>query len=330
MATSELGKLEDVPVRKVWEDEALDFTPWLAENITLLGETLDMELDVVQQEASVGDFSLDILAKNEDGVVVAIENQLGWTDHDHLGKVLVYAAGYNACILIWITPEFRQEHYKALEWLERWTPDEVEVYGVELRAARIGESLPAPMLVPKFFPMDAWAERKRRRLGGIPANPDNRKGYKFFQPLVYRLWQGRFVNKQVASGALDHEFSIGISDLAYRASLEDKKAWVYTGRSGGYVSPRYVTDGLRAGDKELMQKELGLDHDHDTNIVWNTGRTRNIGVCREYADLQGRLIDNPDLHEEIREWMYEYLLKFRRVFNPQILRIVGESENSDK
>ena len=39
MTTPELGKLEPVPVRKVWGLEA-DFTTWLADNLRLLGEVL--------------------------------------------------------------------------------------------------------------------------------------------------------------------------------------------------------------------------------------------------------------------------------------------------
>ncbi len=75
-----------VPVRTKWPDEALDFTPWLAKNLNLLGEELGVRLELVQEEKPVGPFSLDILAiDTETGMKVAIENQLEETDHTHLG-----------------------------------------------------------------------------------------------------------------------------------------------------------------------------------------------------------------------------------------------------
>ena len=52
----ELGRLIRVPLREFWEGEADDFTPWLAdeENISLLGETIGVELEVEAQERNVG------------------------------------------------------------------------------------------------------------------------------------------------------------------------------------------------------------------------------------------------------------------------------------
>ena len=53
-------------VRGIWECryEALDFTPWLAGNLDLLGRELDMELELVQTEKPIGPLFLDILAKD--------------------------------------------------------------------------------------------------------------------------------------------------------------------------------------------------------------------------------------------------------------------------
>ena len=121
---------QQVNVRRMWEHEALDFTPWLARNLDLLGEALGLELEQVQPEEPVGPFFLDILAKEADSdSLVAIENQLEWTDHSHLGQLLTYAAGCKAEVAIWVAPEFRYEHAEALYQLNEWTAGEMRFYG---------------------------------------------------------------------------------------------------------------------------------------------------------------------------------------------------------
>ena len=124
-------------VRTKWPNEALDFTPWLADNLHLLGEELGMKLELVQQEKSVGPMSLDILAKDTvTGDLVAIENQLEWTDTHHLGQMLTYATGCDACVAIWVATEFRHEYATALHKLNEWTSDRNRFYGVKIELVR--------------------------------------------------------------------------------------------------------------------------------------------------------------------------------------------------
>ena len=63
-----LKQLIPVDLNEVWETEPHHFTPWLAkeENLTLLGNTLGMELELEAQEINVGGFRADILCKNSD------------------------------------------------------------------------------------------------------------------------------------------------------------------------------------------------------------------------------------------------------------------------
>lgn len=141
-----LSRLEEVELREVWPDEAQDFTPWLAEeeNLTLLGKTLDMELELEAQEIYVGDFRADILCRNEDGSRVLIENQLEKTDHDHLGKILTYSAGLNVHTIIWIAREFRDEQLAALDQLNEITDERFRYFGIEIKVWQIGNSARAP------------------------------------------------------------------------------------------------------------------------------------------------------------------------------------------
>ena len=126
-------EVEMLDVRARWPNEALDFTPWLAQNLDLLGEELGIRLELVQQEKAVGPMSLDILARDTDTKdLVAIENQLEWTDTHHLGQLLTYATGCDAHVAIWVATEFRHEYATALHKLNEWTSDKSRFYGVKI------------------------------------------------------------------------------------------------------------------------------------------------------------------------------------------------------
>lgn len=135
-----LIKQKQISPRKMWPNEALNFTPWLAENIAELGEKLGMELEVVGQEVSVGPYSADVLAKdiNTDAYVV-IENQLEKTNHDHLGKSITYASALNAKTIVWIATDFTEEHKKALDWLNDNTNEDLAFWGIQLELWQISE-----------------------------------------------------------------------------------------------------------------------------------------------------------------------------------------------
>lgn len=149
---SALGQLIQIKdLRSQWADEARDFTPWLAQsdNLALIGETLGFGhdwLEVVEVEASVGRFSADILCKDtaSDDHFVIIENQFGKTDHDHLGKLLTYAAGRKAKTVIWIAEHVRDEHRAAIDLLNDATSDDYQFFALEIELWQIGESAIAP------------------------------------------------------------------------------------------------------------------------------------------------------------------------------------------
>ena len=144
---TDLGRLEKVDLRKAWENEASEFTPWLAqeENIALLGDAIGVELEVVAQEKPIGAFSADILCKETlADRYVLIENQLEKTDHTHMGQLLTYAAGLDAAIIIWIAKQIRDEHRAVLDWLNSITSEEFSFFGLEIELWQIGDSPVAP------------------------------------------------------------------------------------------------------------------------------------------------------------------------------------------
>jgi hypothetical protein len=157
----ELGRLEAVEVRQVWEREARDFTPWLLENPDRLAESLGIDLDLTAAEHPVGGFSLDLVGEDlTNDCVLIVENQLEGTDHAHLGQLLTYAAGTGAGTIVWIATSFRDEHRQAIDWLNENTPPEIHFFGIEIRLVRIGASSPAPLLDVVAQPND-WQKQVR-------------------------------------------------------------------------------------------------------------------------------------------------------------------------
>jgi len=73
----EFGTLKTVDIRKVWPSEPSNFTPWLAENINKLSNILGRDLEIIQTEYAVGDFTADIVAKDlSSSSIVVIENSM--------------------------------------------------------------------------------------------------------------------------------------------------------------------------------------------------------------------------------------------------------------
>ena len=141
-----LGKLKKIDLREAWKHEALDFTQWLAkdENLALLSEEIGVDINLIETEANVGSFNVDILAEDSNGRKIVIENQLESTNHDHLGQIITYASGYNAEIIIWIVKDVRNEHKQAIDWLNEHTDEKINFFAIKLELWQIDGSPYAP------------------------------------------------------------------------------------------------------------------------------------------------------------------------------------------
>ncbi|MBX9721666.1 MAG: hypothetical protein K2X81_09745 [Candidatus Obscuribacterales bacterium] len=139
-----VGKIVQVDLREVWKQESSDFTQWLSENLTELCDAVEMNLELINTEQRVDEsrYAIDILAEDDSGQYVIIENQLEKTDHTHLGQIITYASNMDAKTVIWITKHPRQEHINAINWLNE--ASDKRFYLVQLEALRIDDSDPAP------------------------------------------------------------------------------------------------------------------------------------------------------------------------------------------
>ncbi len=142
-----LGKLKKIELREAWKHEALDFTKWLSleENLSMLGDEIGIEMTLIERETNVGSFHVDILAEESNTErKIIIENQLEYTNHDHLGKIITYASGYDAGFVIWIVKEARNEHRQAIDWLNEHTDDKTHFFLIKMELWQIGDSDYAP------------------------------------------------------------------------------------------------------------------------------------------------------------------------------------------
>ncbi len=159
-----IAKLRRVPLREVWIHEARDFTTWLEQSPDALSDLLDFPLDNIERERRAGSFSVDLVAEDQSGDTVVIENQLEKSDHDHLGKLITYLSALEAKAAIWIVSEPRPEHVGAITWLNE--SPLARFYLVKAEAVRIEDSPAAPLLTlitgPSQEARDVGAQKQER------------------------------------------------------------------------------------------------------------------------------------------------------------------------
>ena len=319
MTNQQLGRIEAVDLRQIWQHEANDFTPWLAGHLDLLGEALNLDLSLVESEGQVGPFAVDVVADSGSGLVV-IENQLEQTDHGHLGQLLTYAAGRDAQTLIWITPQFRDEHRAALDWLNHWTSEEIEVYGVEVRAIRIGDSMPAPEFRPVAFP-NTWSRQAGGASSSRAASDDVERYREFYQPLIDEARKRGWTNRSRASAVRHQSFPSTAPDRKVTFGLEFRQS----------RRNRVVTVSLRMATEDLDRNRAIYDalHDDREAIEAELGREVEWAPLRRkgaYVRVvgEGSIDDTNEQQQATRDWMLETLGKLRDVFNPRLNEIIAE------
>ncbi len=217
-----LGRLEKIDnLREIWEHEAHDFTPWLAEedNINMLGDSIGLEISEVETEVPIGGFSADIVAKetNTDRIIV-IENQLEDTNHDHLGKIITYASGIEASIIIWIVKNARDEHRKAIEWLNNNIDEKIDLFLIQIELWKINDSNPAPRFNVLEQP-NTWAKEVKKASHEISDTMSFKlKYWTEFSEYVYQSAEfSKRYNKRKPS--TDHWYSVGAGNSEYHFSF---------------------------------------------------------------------------------------------------------------
>ena len=312
MTTSNLAKMKKISPRQIWGDEAKDFTPWLYENIDELGSALGLSLVSKDYEVAVGKYSLDILAEDlGENRRVVIENQLGRSDHGHLGQLLTYAADSDDnALVVWVAPEFEIEHLKALDWLNKKADSSARFFGVSIEVWSIDDSLPAPLFRLAGAP-EGWSTR--RRSDPRPPPSERMARYReFFQMLIDVLREEhRFTSAQKARPDGLYVFSSGLREFKYWASSIDNQRVRIDLRieSGSRDLNLALLEKLRL-EQEPIESEFGEALEWD-EMEGNRG-------CRVAITVPGSIDDEEAVQQQLRVWMVKNLLKFKEVFSQRL------------
>ncbi|MBO6055880.1 MAG: DUF4268 domain-containing protein [Alphaproteobacteria bacterium] len=304
----ELSKLKEISdLKSVWPHEAQDFTPWLfqEENIEQLADAIDLDITVEETESKVGKFSADIFAK-ETGTDrrIIIENQLKDTNHDHLGKIITYAAGKNASYIVWIVKHAQEEHKAAIEWLNENTNDDIGFFLCEIKLYQIDDSKMAPMFVTVSTP-NGW--KKYQRYWENKELSESRRNYKkFWNAFNEYAWK----NSKFAEIFRKH---IAGTQYFYSLSMDSKDAHLILMK---YSKPNITRVELRIHKNKDIFDRL---YAHKNEIEEETGI--KFDWCR-MDDKKGssvRVKDNftfqkgTDLSEGF-DWLMNVSMKIKTIF----------------
>lgn len=301
-----LGKLTEVNTRELWEHEQYDFSNWLAkdENIEILNDILGLTLIDINKEAYVGAYRCDLTAVDETtGIKVIIENQLESSNHDHLGKIITYASGLDAKVVVWIVTSAREEHRSAMEWLNNNMTTEINFFLIELHAYRIGDSLPAPKFEIIEKPND-FIKNAKGTSGFSDMNKSQSERLDFwneFNEVLAR--RGKPFNIRKATTDHWYNVSIGTSKAHISITLVNKEGFVgvelYINRE------KDLFDSLYA-QREAIENEL--------SSCFNWQRLDNKKASRILMKIQGLNFDDHSNYNVLMNDIIDKVIAMRATF----------------
>ena len=308
----ELGKLQKVDLRKAWKHEALDFTNWLAkdENLGLLSDEIGIGLQVIQTEASVGKFNVDILAEEENtGRKVVIENQLETTDHSHLGQVITYASGYDAEIIIWIVKDVRDEHKQAIDWLNEHTDEKINFFAIKMELWQIGNSSFAPKFQIISKPND-WAKAIKKSTGQS-ALTDTKLLQLDFWNKFKEYAQSNNSKLRLRKAYPQHWYDISFGSSEAHISL------TINSQSNQIACEIYIPNSKDLFYELEKQKEK-IEQELDMKLEWMALEGKKASRIKISSEAD---INDSEKWNEYFEWLENTASKFQKVFLKSVNKI---------
>ncbi|MDX1932529.1 MAG: DUF4268 domain-containing protein [Capsulimonadales bacterium] len=310
MATKlRLSQMQRVELRDCWDHEALDFTPWLAQddNLVFLSEAIGISLELVTIEQNVGRYSADLLCRDRDtGQWVVIENQLEETNHSHLGQLITYVAGVQGSTVIWIARQFTEEHRAAMDWLNEATVQETRFFGIEIELWRIGEG---DTVAPRFNvvsrPNDFSKKTTARREATITPTSSQYRYWSAFMERVRSAGDWPLANTRPKDSRW---ISFPTGTNAYWLSLN-------TSASGKWINVQIYCNGRRALEyfERLKAQQAAIEADLGP-LDWE------IAGGHHYVARYRRDSDPADEAQwaDQHAWLREQAIAFHKGFFPYL------------
>jgi len=299
-----LSKLNKVELRDVWGHEAIEFTNWLAqqENLDALSEEIGVDIKLIKTEASVGKFSVDILAEEEaSGRKIIIENQLEDTNHDHLGKIITYASGYDAEIIIWIVKDVRDEHQKAIDWLNEHTDENISFFLIKIELWQIEGSNPAPKFEIMVSPNE-WAKAIKTSPSNGELTDTKLQQLEFWNKFKnYVRENDTRIRLQTPRPQHLYDVSMGSSDGHVALTINSRENLI---GCEVYISRNKDLFNFLKERKDEIEKEVGEP------IEWvDAAVASRIKIKKEVSGI----FDQVEA-EKYFAWLYEKTVLFQKVF----------------
>ena len=297
-----LGKLEKIDdLRTIWPHEAQNFTRWLSqeENLALLSSSIGIDIVLEERESAVGDFSADLYASEEGtGRKIIIENQLEDTNHDHLGKIITYASGKNAEVVIWIVKHARDEHRQAIEWLNQHTDEKIGFFLLEIELWRIDESSPAPKFNVVERPND-WVKEMKATENLSEVKLLQLHFWKSFAEYAFaRDDFKRIFSPRKALPQHWYDLSAGSSYLVIQLTVNTQKKHLSAGI--------YIKDNKELYDRFCMEKDQ-LESLTSSHIDHSMAKKD----CRILVDKSCDLRKDQNNWKEYFDWLCDMAIRFR-------------------
>ncbi|MBN2103501.1 DUF4268 domain-containing protein [bacterium] len=306
-----ISKIERLRIKDIWKNEAYDFTPWLRDNIDTLNEILDTSLSNAESEQRVGSFSVDLIAEDESGNPIIIENQFGKSDHDHLGKLLTYSSFIEAKGAIWIVENPRPEHIKAITWLNEETA--FPFYLIKVEAIKIDDSDPAPL-----FTLIVGPSEESRDVGEIKKDIAERYGIR------KKFWT-ELLNKAKGKTKLHANISPGQYNWVGTSSGKRGLNYNYTVRQHSSTVELYIDRGTDSDEEnldiynKLLENKKEIESEFGADLLWESLENRR--ACRISKTINIGGYKDDDKWENIQEEMIDTMIKFEKALKPYIKKI---------